>query len=208
MKRLFRDRRSSSFTLVELLVVISIIAILASVVIGAYSSAMKAALRAKAQVMASQIQTACMAYYNDYGVYPLSTNPAPTTQAEATFGTTSTDQQNWEYLIWALCGNINAATPGTAPSTLNVPNPRSIIYLSLNKSSIDANGIPINPVFSSTPGTYFNISMDPTYSGILSNVPIFSPGLVGTSNMMGGVYVWANCNVTGASNGTWWVHAP
>ncbi|MCE0496383.1 MAG: hypothetical protein LV481_00345 [Methylacidiphilales bacterium] len=184
---------------------------MASVLLVAGNSALKAALRAKAQTMASQIQTACMAYYNDYSVYPFSTNPAPTTQVN--FGTNatagSTDEQNWGPLIYALCGNLNPYNPTQAPSTYtpSVPNTRSIAYLSLNRSSIDANGIPLNPIAPTTP-SYFNISMDPTYSGILSNVLIFSPGSMTTNQMTGGVYVWANCNSSNSTNVNWFVHSP
>jgi type II secretory pathway pseudopilin PulG len=206
MKRPFRSSRYSSFTLVELLVVLGIITILASLLLMAVNGAIKMALRAKAATMANQIQGACMTYYNDYGIYPLPTNAASQTQFQ--YGATSTDTSNWKNLIWALCGNINAYSPTTA-QTPTVSNTRSIAYLSLNIASIDTNGVPLNPIPPDTTNLYFNIMLDGAYTGILTNVPVFSAGTLTTNNMSGGVYVWASCNTTSnVSNYSWWVHAP
>jgi prepilin-type N-terminal cleavage/methylation domain-containing protein len=202
MKQPFRNRRCSSFTLVELLVVIGIIAILASVLLFAGNQAIKAALRAKAATMMNQIQVACMAYYNDYSVYPIGTNAVSPWQ----YGTN--DEADWAPLMWGLCGNMNAYTPTTAPSPMSVSNTRGIAYLQLNRSNIDANGIPLNPIAPTTP-SYFNIDLDGAYTGILTNVPIFSSGTITTGNLSAGIYVWANCNSSsGVTNNNWYVHSP
>ena len=74
MKQSFRNTRYSSFSLAELLVLLGVIVILALFLLTGSNPQLHAALRAKAQVMANQIETACMAYYNDYGAYPIPTN--------------------------------------------------------------------------------------------------------------------------------------
>jgi prepilin-type N-terminal cleavage/methylation domain-containing protein len=203
MRRHFRAAHQFSFTLVELLVVIAIIAILAAVLLAAGNAAIKAALRVKSGVMASQIQIACMNYDGDYNYYPISTNTAAGTQV--TYNTADTN--DWEPLIYALCGNINPYN--STSQSPSVPNTRGNVYLTLNRSSMDNNGVPLNPIGPTTP-SYFNISMDGAYSGILTNVPLFSPGAMSMGNLAGvGVYVYVNNNsLTGTSNVNWWTHSP
>ncbi|HUB66246.1 MAG TPA: type II secretion system protein [Candidatus Methylacidiphilales bacterium] len=203
MKSSFRTQKTLSFTLVELLVVIAIISILASALLVGGSMAIKAAERAKAGAMAQQLQVAALNYYNDYNTYPMT----PNTQAPYVYGTN--DVENWENLSWALCGNINVASPGT-PVTPTVSNTRGNQYLQLPKSYVDNNGIPLNPATSnSKTGPYFNIAFDGAYCGVISNVPIFTPGSVTTNNMQGQVYVWVDCNSgSGNDNPNFWVHAP
>jgi prepilin-type N-terminal cleavage/methylation domain-containing protein len=205
-------RKVASFTLVELLVVIGIIAILAAVLLTAGNSAIKAALRAKATTMIGQIQIACMSYQNDYAVLPIPSSAVGTQPCYSTG-----DVQDWTNLICALCGNINPYS-GTAATGLTVSNTRSIAYLQLNRSSIDSNGVPVNPISPYSTNTYFNIILDGAYTGVLTNVtgsssvtfPVFSAGSLSlTGNISGSVYLWANCNSSsGASNVSWWVHAP
>jgi type II secretory pathway pseudopilin PulG len=184
-----------SFTLIELLFLLGILLVLASVLLVSSGGPLPATLRAKAATEANQIQVACMAYYNDYGGYPVPTN-APT-GVELYYGTHDTN--DWKNLMWALCGNINAYNATTVTST--VPNTRSIAYLQLSKNNIDDNGIPLNPIAPEMP-SYFNIILDGTGSGPLTNLPSFM------TNSGGGVFVWADCNANGSSNVNFWVHAP
>jgi prepilin-type N-terminal cleavage/methylation domain-containing protein len=69
---LFRGRRA--FTIIELLVVISIIAILAALILPAVQSARQHAMVKKAQMEMGQIVMAINGYYSTYSRYPVSSN--------------------------------------------------------------------------------------------------------------------------------------
>ncbi len=60
-----------AFTLVELLVVISIIAILAAIAVPSFSAILKKMKREQAKALAMQIANSIKAYYAEYNKYPL-----------------------------------------------------------------------------------------------------------------------------------------
>jgi prepilin-type N-terminal cleavage/methylation domain-containing protein len=225
MKKISRLSRSSGFTLVELLVVIAIIAILASVVLAGVSNAINAAKRVKAQNTATQIQTAVINYYTEYGVYPVPANT--TTDLYLPY----TDTATWPQLIIALCGNINPMT-SAANQTSTISNTRQIAFLTPKRGDVDNTyGVLINPFTSpaTTPPTSFNIVIDSDYSGIagdsgnaVGTMPNFTGGTGGwttgsniqylPTGVTQGVAVWACCdpkNITTPAASTspnFWVH--
>ncbi len=67
---MFLNRRQKGFTLVELLVVISIIGLLSSVVLAALSSAKQKSGEAKASLDRRTVEQALELYYQDHGDYP------------------------------------------------------------------------------------------------------------------------------------------
>jgi type IV pilus assembly protein PilA len=206
MKKIPRNSclsKLNSFTLVELLVVIGIIAILAAVLLSTVGGILNKAKLAKAQNTATQIQTAALAYYNEYSVYPVTSGI--TTDVLITDASASASA--WGNLIEALCGNTSPYSPTTTVSP-NIPNTRAIAFLNLKASDVDANNAPLNSLAPSSANPYFNIVINSSYSGVMGTnaptnvMPNFSTAttsslpLTGTSTA--GVAVWANCNGTTA----------
>jgi prepilin-type N-terminal cleavage/methylation domain-containing protein len=203
-------RRSgySGFTLVELLVVMGIIAILASVILYAGGTAIRAAKRVKAANMANQIQTAALNYYTEYSVYPVPS----TATASTDFYASDSDTTSWPIIIEALCGNQSPHNGTSGLTGLTVTNTRAIAFLQLKPTDVDSHDCPVNPLpISTTANPYFNIGMDYDYSGIIGDsgtapspgMPNFTTSAQGAmtyyaspKGVSGGVVVWANCNTS------------
>ncbi len=67
-------KTKKGFTLIELLVVVSLIGILATLVLANLNAARQRGRDAQRKADFRNIQTALRLYYNDYGVFPTSTN--------------------------------------------------------------------------------------------------------------------------------------
>jgi len=228
---LFRFSKFSGFTLVELLVVIGIISILASVILFAGGTALRAAKRAQATNTANAIQTAALSYYTEYGIYPI---PVQATPADILIGdSSSTDGASWATLVCVLSGNVSPTGLTFTPPTTSVGpcNSRGIAFLSLRSSDVfsaadvtaNSHGVqdaPKNPLpTSTTAALFFNIAFDGDYSGVIGDaasavngkLPNFAKSTITAMDYTGtstaGVAVWANCNgSTSTTNPNFWVH--
>ena len=73
-----KKNRPTSFTLVELLAVITIIGILAGLTLGAAGAVRRHGSSSRAKSEIAALQAACERYYADYNGYPVSTDADPT----------------------------------------------------------------------------------------------------------------------------------
>ncbi|MEM9446652.1 MAG: type II secretion system protein [Verrucomicrobiota bacterium] len=133
MRVMKRDKRSG-FTLVELLVVMTIVAILMGLAIPGVGIAFEAAKKAQAGVVVNQLKVAMTNYKTEYGRWPVYAlqNPEPDEILEA--------------------GMLYYMLTGTEEKSKQMDNPRRIPFMEFNLKDLrqgppDANNVrpPVNP---------------------------------------------------------------
>src|ERR1043166_5927883 len=180
--RSVQSRRA--FTLIELMVVISIIAILIGLLFPALRGVQDQAKRAQAKNEVSQIVTAVNAFYTEYGRYPI--DPAAGTTADVTYGPTGATYTN-EKLLDVL-RNI------TTDSLTTTLNPRQIVFIS--PPDVKDGGTPRAGIGTTTStGQYFDpwgkaycIKIDGNYDNQLANPYSLNAG---ATTVQIGVIAWS-----------------
>ena len=175
-----------SFTLVEILVVVSIIGLLAGLSIPAVGGALASARKAKVSAMANQIRTALVQFNTEYGYFP-------TTGMNNGMGSTSPD------LALVLAGDTNSAVATNA-------NPRRIAFLevppdfTLNAAgNLSVRGIVTPRGFYKSGQSQFSVSVDHNYDGM---VTVTNDGR--STNIRGTTAVWfVDPKASNKTVGTW-----
>ena len=133
-------RRLAAFTLVELLVVISIIGLLAGLAVPAINGALKSAKKSEVAAVAQSIRTAVIAYNSEYGTWP--TNAA-TFRADVNF--------------------LNLMT-----TTTNSNNIRGIIFLEVPTKFTNSDGIVTPSGYLKGSNAVFNVAVDLDGDGVVT----------------------------------------
>ena len=168
-------RTIAAFTLVELLVVISIIGLLAGLAVPAINGALKSAKKAEVAAVAQSIRTAIIAWNSEYGTWP--------TNGVTASGTSFTTDGNFL---------------GMMTTTTNTNNPRGIIFLEVPTKFTNSTGIVTPTGYLKGSNASFRFAVDSAGTGVVSNV-----GFENT-NLRSSVAAWAPDNTRpNQSVGTW-----
>jgi type II secretory pathway pseudopilin PulG len=111
------NRRSTGFTLIELIVVIGVIIILTGLVLSTVGYARKKGARARAETEIAAMSAACESYKADNGIYPRDASTTDMLDARLAGNPTTTAYQTASlYLYKQLSGDSNANRNPTAKS--------------------------------------------------------------------------------------------
>ena len=167
-------RRQNGFTLVELLVVITIIAVLAGAGFAAGNAAIQKAKKTTALATATAIETAINNFYTEYGAMPTTASTDETVR-------TDTNTKLLEVLLGI-----------EEPATLNT---RKIKFLSVKEGKAKKNGLIYKPSGTAVEGLFdpwgggFNVMIDADYDEKVKPSPA-----AGTAPTLNGrrAAVWSN----------------
>lgn len=168
---------TSAFTLIEILVVMTLIAILVGIGVPAFTSVMEQARKTQAKNEEQQIIAAVNAFYTEYGQYPLVT--ADTTLT----GTSTPSNGDLFFTLRAVSGGVNLN---------NAVNTRAIAFIQPPVSKDQTNprsGIKTsNSIWYDPWGSPYNVMIDGNYDNSVANPYADQPG---GATLYLGVIVWS-----------------
>ena len=166
MIQLRRTSSRKAFTLIEMLVVITIIAVLMGLAFPVFQSVQNSAKKTQAKNDLVQIVTAVNAFYTEYGKYPTAASGNP----DASF---TPDNKNLFYTLRGINGGDNAQ---------HALNPRQIEFIKpLEKAR---GGIGADGSFYDPWGSSYQVVVDSNYDNEINNP-------YGGSALRSGVIAWS-----------------
>lgn len=190
------SKHTRAFTFIELLVTMTLVAILAGIAYPVIIGVMERARKTQAKNDLTQIVTAVNGYYTEYGKYPL-TSGTDVTFTGTTAGIVSGSSN--AALFDVLRNNINPAGPNYA--TVTSSNPRGIVFIQPPDSKVSnparagigrtgaETGIWFDPW-----GSPYNIAIDGAYDNQLGNPYSLNAGgaiIGGVMTLQTGVIGWS-----------------
>ena len=172
----------SAFTLIELIVVVTVITILAGLVLSTVGYVRKKAARARAETEIAAMSAACESYKADNGIYPRDATTTDTLDARATINM-STYQTASQYLYGQLAGD---------PDFDGVPNSNSKSYMQFKPNMLGTDNA--NKVYPRDP---FGNSYG--YSTIQAATQDTTKGYNPTFDL------WSTAGLTSGTDSTQWI---
>ena len=182
----------SAFTLVELLVVISILVILGALAFPVVQGALDRAKKVQAKNDVVQVVTAINAYRSEYGKYPVPVVAGSTT--DAFFGTAATPAGATSYGGNELLLDVLRNVPGSNPNQVAALNPRGISFFSardVKSQTKPLAGVAENGRFYDPWGAAYEFVLDTNYDDQIANPYPDTDGSAGASTLRVGAIGYA-----------------
>jgi prepilin-type N-terminal cleavage/methylation domain-containing protein len=186
-----------AFTLIEILVVMTLVAILMGIAFPSFIGVMESARKTQAKNDEQQIVTAITAYYTEYGKYPIVTGGADVTFTGTTAGTSSGSSNAAMFDV--LRNNTTGVNGPSGTNIVGTLNPRQIIFVQppVVKNftnpvlGIVPNGYLLSGIWYDPWGSPYNITLDGNYSNSVLNPYISDPSPPGGTPLSNGVITWS-----------------
>jgi prepilin-type N-terminal cleavage/methylation domain-containing protein len=156
-----RARHLASFTLIELLTVMAVIAILASLILYAGSSVMNKAARSRAASEIQAMATACEGYKTDNGIYPQLPATLATTFTTNTYAGTDGSGSGGNY---QQSSQILYETLSNQTNFNDIPVPGTRAYMSFKANQLGNTATAASTAYGAGTSTYIKDPWNNSYA--------------------------------------------